>query len=293
MGRETETDDETLDTEREAGVGEGGSERSEDELEGREAKGEKETDEDRDADETGESGSKKSGFEKRIAKLSAQRREATRERDALAARVAAYEKKERDAAAAADAAKRRTPEGLKLEERRQAVRNTIDETYGPGTSDILEEQRQERQLQKEQYAMNGITFLKAELEDHGLKVDDKMLVRWEHAVGSELAEDPQLLAAFKRPATQKAAIEEAVNRVRDGLVNETNRQLGGKMLERIERNRNAVLGGRTPAGAAESQPLPDNYVAKPPKNATPAQLEEFWSNHRDQLWKKLQAGADA
>lgn len=293
MAYEAGTDDETLDTEREAPVGEGGSERSEAELEGREATGEKGTDDQRDADDTGESGSKKPGFEKRIAKLSAQRREAAQERDALKARVAAYEKKEREAAEAADAAKRRTPEGLKAEERRQAVRNTIDEAYGHGTSDFLEGQRVEAQLQKEQYAMNGISFLKTELEDHGLAVDDRMLVRWEHAVGSELAEDRELLAAFKRPATQRAAIQEAFNRVRDGLVNSTSKQLGGKPLERIERNRSAVLGGRTPAGAAESQPFPDNYVAKPPKNATPQQAQEFWNEHRDKLWKKLQNGADA
>jgi len=289
------TSDEDTDLERDA-EGDGVDTKSEAEIEGLEATDKDDTDEQRDADDTGdgESGKLPVGVKKRFAKLSAQRRKVEQERDALAARVAAYETREREKEDKRKAAEQATPEGMKAAERRQAIRAAIDETYGDGTSDLLEDQRSERQLQKEQYALNAVGYLKSELEDHGIAVTNETLVRWERAVGSEMQEDPQLLAMFKRPATAQDAIVEAFNRVRDGLANPAIKQQGGKPLERIERNRSAVLGsGRSSAGADEGSPYPDNYTAKPPKNASPAQLEEFWQNHRDQMWKKLNSGADA
>lgn len=290
------TSDEDTDLERDA-EGDGVDNKSEAEIEGLEA-GSEDTEGQRDADDTGDGAPEKLpvGVKKRFAKMSAQKRKLEGERDVLAARLSAYEAKEREKEDRRKAAEARTPEGQESAQRKTQIRNALDETYGQGYSDWVErdraEREQERQLQKEQYALNGISFLKSELQDHGLAVDDKTIVRWEHAVGSELAEDPELLAAFKRPATQGDAIAEAFNRVRDGLANPAIKQQGGKPLARIERNRAALLGsGRTQGGADEGSPYPDDYTAKPPKGATGQQLEEFWSNHREQMWKKLNAPA--
>lgn len=279
------TDDETLDDLRDEGQGEGVSQRSESEIEGRESVST------RDADDTGEDDGDResSGLKKRISKLTAQRRKTEEERDALKARLDAYEAKEREAAARARAERESTPAAQKVRERKEAIRELMDEVYGEGYSNLQDESRSERELQKEQYALNAVSYLKSELEDHGISVNNDTLVRWERAVGSEIQEDVELLRAFRRPATQQDAIAEAVNRVRDGLMNPILQSRSAKPLERIERNRNAVLSGR---GQSDPEtPFPDNYEAKPPKNATPAEQEEFWRNHRDELWKKLGASA--
>jgi len=286
MGR-NQDDDETLDTERDAGVGEGGSERTEAQIEDTD-----ETVSTRDADDKGDDDGERegTGFRKRVSKLTAQRREAEKQRDAALARVAAYEAKEREASERQRSREASTPAAQKERERREAIRATLDEAYGEGYSASQDELRSEREIQKEQYALNGISYLKSELEDHGIAVDDDGLVRWERAIGSELAEDHALLAQFRRPATQQAAITSAFERVRDGLANPVLKQQGAKPLARIERNRNALLGSGRTAGADEGSPYPDDYVAKPPKNATPAQLDEFWSEHREKLWKRLSEG---
>jgi hypothetical protein len=128
------------------------------------------------------------------------------------------------------------------------------------------------------------------MEDYGIPVSDRTLVSYEKAVGSELQEDAELLAAFKRPSSQKEAIAEAMKRVVDGVANPILKQRGADPLKRIERNRNAVLGSaRSQSGAEEGSPYPENYTAKPPKNATPAEAEEFWRSHRDKMWEKLNA----
>lgn len=283
MGRNT--DDETLDDDRDGSQGD--ASQSEAELEGQEQR----ADEDRAADDTGDGDDAKdsAGFKKRVSKLTAQRRRAESERDAARTELAAYKRKEREAAEAAKREREATPEGKKAEERRAAIRATIDEAYGEGASDILDEQREERQLRREKYAMEGLSYLKSELTDHGVAVDDATVLRWEHAVGSELQEDPQLLAMFKRPSTQEQAIKEAFNRVAQGLVNPILKQKGGKELTRIERNRAAFLGsGRNEGGADASPPVADDYEAKPPKNLKGQALSDWWVDHRDTLWKKLQ-----
>lgn len=289
MGFENDDDEKDL----ESREGTEGNERSESEIEGgdtRDASAEDDSGE-RDADDTGESrsGKESSGFKKRISKLTAQKRTVEQERDALAARVAAFEQKERARQEQERRAKEATPEGQKSIARREQIRAINDEAYGEGYSDWVERERAEREAererQKEEYALKGVSYLQSELEDHGIAVDERTLVRWEHAVGSELAEDPQLHAAFRRPATQQKAIQEAFNRVRDGLANPAIKQQGGKPLERIDRNRGAVLGGRQ--AETSTEPFPEDYTAKPPKNATADEQARFWEEHRDKMWKKL------
>lgn len=286
-------EDEDKDLESRDGVE--GEERSEQEIEGVEGARADSSDDDsgeRDADDTGESKSGKEsvGFKKRVSKLTAQRREAEKQRDAALAKLRSYEEKERQEAERQRRADEATPEGQKRLARREQIRAINDEAYGEGYSDWVERERMERhaerERQKEEYALRGISYLKSELEDHGIAVDDKSIIRWERAVGSELAEDPVLAAAFGRPATQQKAIEEATKRVIEGLANPAIKQQGGQPLKRIERNRNAVFSGNANA-QSEQQPFPDDYVAKPPKNATPEQQAQFWVEHRDKIWKQL------
>lgn len=269
----------------------GVSERSESEIEAGADGAGKVDDDDSDAaealDALGEADPKRAtvGYKKRIAKLTAQRnkaREASQERDALKARVAAYEKREREEKEAAEAEERNTPEGLKKAERQAAVRRTIDETWGPGTSEGLDEWREERRLRAEQYAQTGVSFLRSELEDHDLPTDDTTLIRYERAVGSEMAEDPELLAAFRRPASQKAAIAEAFERVRDGIINPVLKQSGAKTLARITRNRESVLGGGRSNGAVAQAPEPEEIV--PPKELKGAALDAWWKEKIQKDW---------
>lgn len=293
------TDEDDLDLERDAEGTETDTKRSESEIEGREAADSGKDDTERDADDTGDVPAAKEsvGFKKRLAKLTAQRNNDRKERDVLAARVAAYEAKERETSERQQKAERETPEGQKAAERRIAIRAAIDETYGPGTSEFIESEKveriSERNLQREQYALNGISHLRSELEDYGIAVNDHILVTYERSVGSELQEDPELLAMFKRPATQREAIAEATKRVIEGLTNPAIKQQGGRPLARIERNRSAVLGAaRSQSGADEGSPYPEDYEAKPPKGLKGNEVDEWWQNHREQMWKKLSA-ADA
>ena len=298
MGRNTNNDE--LETQRNAESTEDIEQRSETEIEGVEAGSGDEGGEGEGEDDGGEgdvpSGAPK-GFKKRIAKLTAQRNAERKEREALAARLAAFEAKERKAEEDRRATEAATPEGLKASERRKAIREAIDEAYGPGTSDFIEREKtesvQERNARREEYALKGVSYLQNELEDHGIDVTDERLVRWERAIGSELQEDAALHAMFLKPATQKDAIAEAFKRVRDGLANPAIEQQGGKPLARIERNRSAVLGsGRGPNGGTEGIPIPDGYVAKPPKDLTGEALTAWWKNHGENMWEKLRtAGA--
>lgn len=275
--------------------GEEGEERSEADIEGVEARGDSADAEQRDADDTGDAEAKlPNGVKKRLSKLTAQKRDAEAKRDAALAELQSYRAKEREAQRRAEAEAARTPEGQEARRRAALLRQYNDEAYGEGYSDWVERERAEReaerQLQKEQYALNGVSYLKSELEDYGIPVDDRTLVSYEKAVGSELQEDAELFAMFRRPATQKEAIAEAMKRVVDGVANPILKLRGADPLKRIERNRAAVLGSpRSQAGAEEGTPYPENYTAKPPKNATPAEAEEFWRNHRDQMWTKLNA----
>lgn len=272
----------------EPGTGEG-NERSEAELEGREST----TEDQREAGDTGEGGEDKLpvGVTKRISRLTAQRTKAERERDAALVRLQAYEAKEREEEARRKREEESTPEGLKAAEARQRVRQALDLGFGDGFSDEIEaerqERRQERELQKEQYALNAVSYLKRELDDHGIVYDDKSLVRWEHAVGSELQEDRELLGLYRRPTTLEKAIQTAVDRVVDGIANPILKQRGADPLKRIERNRGALLSGRAAAQSAE-QPFAEDYVAPgPPKGASADEQAEYWRNHRDGMWKKL------
>jgi len=288
MARNTD-DDGIKDTDREGGDDDA-SERSEAEIEGRKTEDASEdSDEQRDADDTGDADSKDSaGYRKRIAKLTAQRNEArskAQERDALVARVRAYEQRELDLVEQQRKEKAATPEGQKAAERRQAIREALEEGMGPGTLDDIAELRAERQSRRESYALQGISYLRSELEDHGLAVDETSLVRWERAVGSELAEDATLHGAFRRPASQQAAIQEAFKRVRDGLANPAIKQQGGKPLERIDRNRQAVLG----SGSRNTGVTEPDHDPKPPKGLTGRPLQEWWDGQRDKLWAQLTA----
>lgn len=227
------------------------------------------------------------GLRKRVAKLTAQRnkaREAASERDALAARVAAYEKREREEKARQREVERHTPEGMKAEERRAAVRAAIDEGF-PGASMLLDDLAEQQQLRAEKHAQDGISYLKKELEDHGIEINDGTLVRYERAVGSELAEDSKLLAAFRRPATQQKAIELAFERVRDGLVNPVLKQSGAKTLARIERNREAVLGGGRSNGSVAGAPEPERDLT-PPKDFK-GNLDDYWREVKQREWERL------
>jgi len=259
-----------------------GSELDDDDEEGKEQRA---------ADDTGDADPAKAvvGLRKRLAKLTAQRNQArdrAAERDALADKVAAYEKRERDAEEMLEAARRRTPEGQKAEERRRAVRDTIDEAY-PGASDYLDSVQEERHLRIAKYAQDGISYLKSELADHGIEATPETTIRYERAVGSEMAEDPELLAAYKHPATQKDAIVEAFSRVRDGIVNPVLKQRGAKALARIERNREAVLGSGD-RGAMSGTPEPE-FDLKPPKGLQGRELDEWWATAREKYWQKLTA----
>lgn len=273
------------------------SNRSEDEIEGRKAA---EGDEggERDADDTGDDADPARavvGLKKRLAKLTAQRNEArskAQERDALATELADYKRKERESAERRKAAERATPEGQQAEAEAQAVRARIDQVYGPGTSDFLASRSESQSVEREAYAHNGVSYLKAELEDHGIVADNTMLVRWERAVGSELAEDEALLKAFRRPATQQAAIAEAFNRVRDGLANPVLKMQGAKPLARIERNRQAVLGGGRGNGPIAEIPEP-TFDLKPPKELRGRELDQWWTDQRDAMWKRISTGDNA
>lgn len=230
------------------------------------------------------------GLKKRLAKLTSQRnaaREAQSERDTLKTKLAEYERRDQEALRKREEAKRRTPEGQEAEARRRAVRETIDETYGLGTSELLEEQRSERRLAKEGYAQQGISYLRSELEDHGIPVTPETLIRYERAVGSEMAEDANLLAAFRRPGSQKDAIAEAFNRVRDGVINPVLKTQGAKALARIERNRSAVLGGGANSGAVAGIPEPEVDYTAGAKGLRGRALEDYWSGVKDKEWKRL------
>lgn len=230
------------------------------------------------------------GLRKRLQKLTAQRntaREGLAERDTLKTKLAEYERRDQEALRKREEAKRRTPEGQEAEARRRAVRETIDETYGPGTSELLEEQRSERRLAKEGYAQQGISYLRSELEDHGIPVTADTLVRYERAVGSEMAEDANLLAAFRRPGSQKEAISEAFNRVRDGVINPVLKTQGAKALARIERNRSAVLGGGPNQGAVAGIPEPEIDYTAGAKGKRGRDLEDYWAGVKDKEWKRL------
>lgn len=262
-------------------------EQTEDELEGK-AEGT------RDADDTGEETDPDkviAGLKRRIGKLTAQKREAqerAEERDALKARLAAYEAKEREAAVAARRAKQSDPEEVKLEEARARIRAANDLAYGEGYSEEQEERRAERQLQKEQYALNAVNYLKAELEEHGLPTDDKTVLRWERAIGSEVAEDAELLGKFRRPTTLQSAIKEAFEIVNEGMVSPAAKATGGKPIERIQRNRDAVLGGRSRSGAADSSPEPE-WNPQPPKNLKGDDLVQWWKEQGEKLRARLEA----
>jgi len=276
----------------------GVSGRSESEIEaGAEGAGESKADESGEGDEIldalAEADPKRAvvGLKKRLAKLTDQRNRAraeAQERKALETQLEAYKKRDRDAEAARRAADRATPEAQKAEERRQAIREAIDDTYGPGTSLILESQHEEQQRQKEAYGQNAIGFLKSELEDHGINVTTDTLIRWERAIGSEIQEDPELWARYRRPATLKDAIKDAVERVRDGLANPILKQRGAKPLERITRNREAVLGGGPNRGtvAEVEEPVFDK---QPPKDLKGRDLEDWWARERDAYRARLLA----
>ncbi len=230
------------------------------------------------------------GLKKRLAKLTAQRNAArteASERNVLKAKLEAYEKRERDAARAIDEARRRTPEAQKAEERRQAIRDALDEAYGPGYSDVQDEQRAVVQMQREKHAQDGISFLKSELEDHGITTDEATVVRWERAVGSELQEDPDLLNAFRRPASQRKAIAVAFERVRDGLANPVLKQQGAKPLARIQRNREAVLGGGQNRGTIAGTPEPEVDYLAGAKGLKGRALDDYWAGVKEKEWKRL------
>jgi len=282
------SDEDTKDIDLE-GDDDGVGKRSEADIEGRKADGaDDDGEQDRDADDTGDAKSDDAvGFRKRLAKLTAQRNDARQkaaDREVLAARVRAYEQRELDQVTKQEKERSKTPEAMKAEERRQAIREMLEEGIGRGALDDIAELRAERQTTKEAYAHQGISYLKSELEDHGIVITDNAMLRWERAVGSELAEDASLHAAFRRPGSQQAAIQEAFKRVRDGLANPAIEQQGGKPLERIERNRQAVLG----SGSRDSIAEP-THDPKPPKNLSGRALQEWWATQRDKLWAELNA----
>lgn len=118
-------------------------------------------------------------------------------------------------------------------------------------------------------------FLRDEMDAHNLNAKDgKLFKRWEFATGSEIAEDPRLLAAYRDPSTRRAAIRVAFERVRDGLANSSLEALGvDKRLTRIEKNREKVLGGGR-GSATENVGEPEPLT--PPANLKGDALNEWW-----------------
>jgi len=276
---------------------ESAGERSEEDLEAGEA-GDEDSDDGegkRAADDKGEADPERiiKGLRKRTAKLAKQRDKAradAAERDALAAELAAYKKRDEDAKRMLEEARRRTPEGMQAEERRRAVRATIAEAYGEEGDEVLSSARSNRErdeLIKEQYAMQGVAYIREELESHDVKPEtDTQLLRWERAIGSELEEDAELLARYKRPSTQKAAIEEAFARVRTSFANPILKTQGAKPLERIQRNREALLSGGSNRGSVAEAPEPV-FDLTPPKELSGPALTEWWREARNRYRSSL------
>lgn len=280
----------------------GVSDRSEREIESGDTGLEADADgsDERAADDTGDDPKRTiDGIKKRLGKLTAQRNQSraeaqktAAERDVLRERLAAYEKREREEKAAREAKVRATPEWRDRELKRRAVRETLDEAFYPGYSEqqerIAQRQEQAEQRAKEEFAQRGISYLASELQDHGIPVDAKTLIRFERAVGSELQEDPELLARFQSAATQKDAIAEAFNRHRDGVINPVLKTKGASALARVERNREAVLGGGRTPGASPGVEEPERELT-PPKGLKGRPLEQWWKDVAEKEWKRLSA----
>lgn len=231
-----------------------------------------------------------SGLKKRIAKLTAAKNEgrvAKAERDALQARLKAFEDAEAARKAAEAEIASQTPAAIQAAERRRAIREAIDQAYGPGASEFLESQRDAQALQKEQYALNAINYLKAELEKNNLATDEKTLVRWERAIGSEIAEDSDLLARFRRPTTLQSAIADAFKLVNEGLVAPAAKTTTEKTGDRISRNRDAVLGGGRTSSSAGAPDI--DWNPQPPKGLRGEQLEQWWKDQGEKLRLRLES----
>jgi hypothetical protein len=294
----TGTTDDSLREDGSAGV----SERSERDIEASAADGDESDDEgdgegdegERDADDKGDPQRAITGLRKRIQKLTAQRNQSRSEAAELKAAKAELQRY-RDAEAAArrerEEAERNTPEGRKREDEAEAIRAAIDRAYGPGTSARLDRQHEIEAQQRAAHAEKAREYLRDELEAHGIKATPEAMLRWERSIGSELDADEEVAESFRHPATLKDTIEKCVDRIRDGLVNPALESRGAEKLKRIERKREAVLGGssRKEGSAPSEEP---NFDFKPPENATPEQLENFWRNAREKTWRDL-ASRDA
>lgn len=297
MAKETDENTGDQDDAQRADAKTGESERTEKEIEaGAADSGDSEESEDsdegeRDADDKGDPARAALGLRKRVQKLTAQRNEARSKAAETDKELQRYRDAERRARQAEEEAERRTPEGQKSEHMRQAIRRQIDETYGDGTSALLDNQREIVKQQSAAHAQKAYEYLGEELEAHGIDPTPEALLRWEKALGSELEDDEDLGAAFRHPATLKDTISTCFERVRDGLVNPTLAKRGAEKLARIERNRDAVLGGGRKAPVAET-PEP-KFDFTPPKDATPEQLERFWADAREKTWTQLGNASDA
>lgn len=118
-------------------------------------------------------------------------------------------------------------------------------------------------------------FLRDEMEAHGLDSKDaKLFKRLEFSTGSEMFEDKKLLAAYRDPSTRRAAIRVAFERVRDGLTGPVLASLGvDKRLQRIERNKDKVLGGNRQSATAD---VGEPEQLTPPPNLKGDALADWW-----------------
>lgn len=243
----------------------------------------------RDADDKGDPQRAVTGLRKRIQKLTVQRNQSRAE--AIELKAAQTElKRYKDAEAAArrsiEETERNTPEGQKREDEAAAIRAAIDRTYGSGTSSRLDRHAEVESQQRAAHAEKAREYLREELEAHNIKASPEAMLRWERSIGSELDADEDVASAFRHPASLKDTIATCVDRIRDGLVNPALESTGAEKLKRIERKREAVLGGGTrKEGAAPSEE--PNFDFKPPENATPEQLETFWRTAREKTWRDL------
>lgn len=204
----------------------------------------------RDADDTGDSAP--AGLKKRLSQVIAQRNaykefgdpDALKEKLAKLDRYLAAERELEEQERA-----RQYEEAVKsgAVERAQTFRALADEAYGRGYSERqarLDEMERLTQLRHGQEAMNT---MRAQLEQHGLPLDDTMVQRWEKHIETELNADPELNARYWNPATQKNAIEDAFGRVRDSFINPALAIAGAKKLEAYAAKRaTTITNGRGP-----------------------------------------------
>lgn len=165
------------------------------------------------------------------------------------------------------------------------MRGYLDQTYGPGASDRIEQimRAEDERAYREAllYAKTGRDHIASILRENAIPEDPNVFKAYEHTMTTFIGENPELHAKYADPNTQREALADAFKFAASHMVNPILAAAGAGTYEQIAARKARALGSGRGTSAGSAVDIADE---RPPKGSTPEQIHEWHKRRASKAW---------